>query len=129
MRRCALFLLICCSSVSYAITPDQCTYFQTGAKTAICHATGSPTRPFIVLDLSEQACIAHARHASDFVAVGDPTCQGGQGCLPGNSPCDATLPCCDGLACVNGTCTEASAAAERVCKYLPGNLNGRDRRR
>ena len=42
-------------------------------------------------------------HAGDYVAVNDPTCQGG-GCLPANAPCDATLPCCSGFSCVSGTC-------------------------
>jgi hypothetical protein len=27
------------------------------------------------------------------------------GCLPTGAPCDATLPCCEGSACSNGTCT------------------------
>ena len=41
------------------------------------------------------------------IAVGDPQCQGG-GCLPEIAPCDATLPCCDGLQCTNGVCTALS---------------------
>ncbi|WP_438039049.1 calcium-binding EGF-like domain-containing protein [Sorangium sp. So ce128] len=57
-----------------------------------------------MLKISEQACTnAHALHAGDYVAVNDPTCQGG-GCLPENAPCDATLPCCDGFHCQSGTC-------------------------
>ena len=87
-----------------ALTADQCEYFEVGGKTQICHATGSGKHPYTILKISEQACIqAHANHAGDYIAVGDPTCQGG-GCLPTGAPCDATVPCCDGLSCVAGTC-------------------------
>jgi hypothetical protein len=87
-----------------ALTAEQCNYFSVDGTVQICHRTASTTKPFTVLKISEAACInAHALHAGDYVAVGDPTCQGG-GCLPENAPCDPTVPCCDGFSCVNGTC-------------------------
>ncbi|WP_437682007.1 hypothetical protein [Sorangium sp. So ce131] len=87
-----------------ALTPGQCEYFDVNGTVRICHKTNSTTHPYTVLKLSEQACInAHAQHAGDYVAVNDPTCQGGA-CLPLNAPCDATLPCCSGATCTNGTC-------------------------
>lgn len=102
-----------------ALTEAQCEYFDVNGTVRICHKTNSTTHPYTVLQISEQACInAHAQHAGDYVAVGDPTCQGG-GCLPVNAPCDATLPCCDGLTCQNGTCTDLCAgvtcAASDAC--------------
>jgi hypothetical protein len=90
------------------LTAAQCDKFEVGGKVQICHATGSKKNPYTVLKVSEQACInAHAGHANDYVAVNDPTCHGG-GCLPAAAPCDVTLPCCDGLSCVDGTCRPAS---------------------
>ncbi|AUX34870.1 MULTISPECIES: FG-GAP-like repeat-containing protein [Sorangium] len=40
----------------------------------------------------------------------DPTC-GGEGCLAVNAPCDAMVPCCDGLTCQSGTCTDVNECA------------------
>lgn len=78
-----------------ALTADQCDYFDVNGKVRICHATGSTTHPFTVLNISDNACInAHANHPGDYVAVGDPTCHGG-GCLPVGAPTDPTLPCCE----------------------------------
>jgi len=92
------------ASVTHAVTPEQCQYFAVGGKVQICHATQSARYPYVILNVSENACIeGHCGHPYDFVAVGDPTCQG-LGCLPGFTPCDATLPCCDGLSCSNGVC-------------------------
>lgn len=106
---CALFVFFCCAGVSYAINANQCVYFATGGKVSICHATGSAKNPFVLIETSEQACVnGHADHPGDYVAVGDPTCQGGA-CLPSEAPCDATLGCCAGLTCVDGTCVAANA--------------------
>ena len=100
----AVVVLFCSAGAARALTPDQCTYFSNGGHTPICHHTGSATQPFIFLNATVQACVAHAEHPIiDYVAVGDPNCQG-VGCLPTGAPCDATLPCCDGLACSNGVC-------------------------
>jgi len=89
-----------------ALSAEQCNYFAVDGKVQICHRTGSTTKPYTILKVSEAACVsAHALHAGDYVAVGDPTCQGG-GCLPENAPCDATLPCCDGSSCTAGICTK-----------------------
>ena len=92
------------------LTAEQCSYFEVNGKTQICHYTGSANHPYTILKTSEQGCInGHSGHAQDYIAVGDPTCQGG-GCLPVMAPCDATLPCCDGLVCQDGTCTDPCAS-------------------
>lgn len=92
-----------------ALTAAQCSYFDVNGKNTICHRTSSATHPYTIIRTSEQGCInGHAGHAQDYIAVGDPTCQGG-GCLPVTAPCDATLPCCDGLTCQNGTCVDRCA--------------------
>ncbi|HMG20952.1 MAG TPA: hypothetical protein VK607_06530, partial [Kofleriaceae bacterium] len=94
---------------SSALTADQCNYFEVNGKVRICHHTGSSSHPFTVLNISDNACInAHANHPGDYVAVGDPTCQGG-GCLPVGAPVDPTLACCDGLVAVGGVCTDRCA--------------------
>jgi len=88
-----------------ALDTAQCLYFEANGKVRICHATGLATNPFVLLKISESACIhAHATHPDDYVDVAGGTCNG-QGCLPASAPCDATLPCCDGLTCENGACT------------------------
>ncbi|KYF97876.1 hypothetical protein BE18_28360 [Sorangium cellulosum] len=60
---------------------------------------------------------ASCTSAGPSVAGGDgnepscePTC-GGQGCLAANAPCDPTVPCCDGLTCESGTCTDVNECA------------------
>ncbi|AUX44938.1 uncharacterized protein SOCE26_064080 [Sorangium cellulosum] len=84
----------------------QCTSFEVNGKTQICHYTGSASHPYTIIKTSAQGCInGHAGHAHDYIAVGDPTCQGG-GCLPTGAPCDATLPCCSGSSCQSGTCVQ-----------------------
>ncbi|WP_437331276.1 hypothetical protein [Sorangium sp. So ce394] len=101
-----------------ALTPEQCTYFDPGGTVQICHHTGSATKPYTILRISDQACVnAHSAHDGDYITstdpsspLYDPTCNG-QGCLPANAPCDATLPCCDGLLCQNGTCSDPCASA------------------
>jgi hypothetical protein len=91
-------------STSSALTAAQCQYFAVDGKVTICHRTGSATHPYTAIDISEQGCIrGHAAHAGDYVAVDDPTCQGGR-CLPAGAPCDDTLPCCDGASCQSGVC-------------------------
>jgi len=94
-----------------ALTAAQCSTFDINGKVQICHKTGSTNKPYTILRLSEQGCInGHVAHGGDYVTstdpnspLYDPTCSGG-GCLPVSAPCDATLPCCDGSSCVNGTC-------------------------
>src|SRR5688572_27561910 len=99
----ATVAVACCSASAFALTEGQCLFFAVDGRTAICHAVGSPQKPFIPLDAPIQACIRHAEHPSDHVAVSDPDCQGG-GCLPESAPCDTTLPCCEGLVCNDGVC-------------------------
>lgn len=99
-------------SADSALTAAQCSFFDVNGKDTICHHTGSAKHPYTIIKTSEQGCInGHAGHAGDYIAVGDPTCQGG-GCLPEHAPCDATLPCCDGSTCQSGTCV---ANAPVVC--------------
>ncbi len=86
------------SSSSSELTAEQCMYFQDGGRTTVCHATGSARNPIVQITVATAACRnAHAGHAGDFVAV-DGSC-GPDACLAEDSPCDATLPCCDGLTC------------------------------
>lgn len=89
------------STASPELTADQCMYFQDGGRTTICHATGSARNPIVQIKVATSACVnAHAGHGGDFIAV-DGSC-GPDACLAADSPCDATLPCCDGLACGAG---------------------------
>ncbi|MBC7976442.1 MAG: hypothetical protein H7138_15835 [Myxococcales bacterium] len=115
----AALLVAACSSArapapevdedSAELSAAQCDFFDVRGKVRICHATGSSKHPFTVLNISDNACInAHANHPGDYVAVGDPTCQGG-GCLPAGAPADPTLPCCTGLTVVGGICTDLCA--------------------
>ncbi|WP_437686102.1 FG-GAP-like repeat-containing protein [Sorangium sp. So ce176] len=120
-----------------ALTPDQCNYFDVNGTVQICHKTGSATKPYTIIRVSEQACInAHSAHAQDYVTSldpsspsYDPTC-GGQGCLAVNAPCDPTVPCCDGLTCQSGTCTDVNECAlgtdncdaNAACTNTPGSF-------
>jgi hypothetical protein len=112
------------STADQALTAAQCDYFDVNGKVTICHKTASVKNPYTVLKISEQACIsAHASHAGDYVAVNDPTCQGG-GCLPQGAPCDATLPCCSGSTCTGGVCVQncvptTCEAQGAVCGTIP----------
>ena len=130
---------------SSALTAAQCQYFGVDGMVAICHRTGSATHPYTLLQIPQQACIrGHAAHEGDYVAVDDPTCQGG-GCLPAGAPCDDTLPCCDRSSCQGGVCAptctpgafryetrpytagvapESSAADIATFNSLPTNVDG-----
>jgi len=112
--------------VSSELSAAQCDYFAVDGKVRICHATTSPTHPFTILNVSVSGCITpHALHPGDYVAVGDPTCQGG-GCLPAGAPADPSLPCCDGLVVQNGVCTDLCAdvtcTASDAC-HVAGTCN------
>ncbi|WP_216627220.1 FG-GAP-like repeat-containing protein [Corallococcus exercitus] len=101
-----------------ALTAGQCDYFEVNGKVQLCHKTGSTSHPYTIVRVSEQACInAHSAHDGDYVtsldpasSLYDPTCSG-QGCLSVNAPCDATVPCCDGLTCQSGTCADVNECA------------------
>ncbi|WP_224367431.1 FG-GAP-like repeat-containing protein [Hyalangium versicolor] len=101
-----------------ALTAEQCDYFDVNGKVQLCHKTGSTIHSYTIVRVSEQACInAHSAHNGDYVTsldptspLYDPTCSG-QGCLPVNAPCDATVPCCDGLTCQSGTCADVNECA------------------
>ncbi|WNG28841.1 hypothetical protein F0U62_36210 [Cystobacter fuscus] len=101
-----------------ALTAEQCNYFDVNGQVQICHKTSSTIHPYTIVRVSEQACInAHSAHNGDYVTsldptstLYDPTCSG-QGCLSVNAPCDATLPCCDGLTCQSGTCADVNECA------------------
>ncbi|XXY49155.1 FG-GAP-like repeat-containing protein [Sorangium sp. So ce269] len=119
------------------LTPEQCNYYDVNGNVQICHKTGSATKPYTIIRVSEQACInGHSAHAGDYVTsldpsspLYDPTC-GGQGCLAVNGPCDATVPCCDGLSCQSGTCTDVDECAlgtdncdaNAACTNTPGSF-------
>jgi len=91
-------------SVVHAVTPEQCQFFAENGKVFVCHQTTSPKNPYVSVLVDIQACVeGHAQHAGDFVGFGDPLCQGNS-CLAPGAACDATLPCCEGLACSNGSC-------------------------
>ncbi|MDI1477657.1 FG-GAP-like repeat-containing protein [Polyangium sp. y55x31] len=101
-----------------ALTAVQCNYFDINGTAQLCHKTSSKTHPYTIIRVSEQACInAHSAHNGDYVTsldptspLFDPTCSG-LGCLPVNAPCDATVPCCDGLTCQSGTCVDVDECA------------------
>jgi hypothetical protein len=102
------------ASGSDKLTTSQCSYFAVDGKTQICHATASEKNPYTSINVDAAGCADHAAHPGDYVAVNDPGCTGGS-CLPKDAPCDATLPCCDGLTCQNGIC-----AAPSVCQNFTG---------
>jgi hypothetical protein len=93
-----------------ALTEQQCQYFEIAGRTAICHATSSPNRPYVLIESASQACVAHANHPADFVAING-SCENAEQ-LPAGAPCDATLGCSEELSCVNGFCGEQTAPAE-----------------
>ncbi|NOK18250.1 FG-GAP-like repeat-containing protein [Corallococcus carmarthensis] len=105
-------------SADSALTAEQCDYFDVNGKVQLCHKTSSTSHPYTIVRVSEQACInAHSAHNGDYVtsldptsSLYDPTCSG-QGCLSVNAPCDATVPCCDGLTCQSGTCVDVNECA------------------
>ena len=105
-------------SADSALTAEQCDYFDVNSRVQICHKTSSTSHPYTLVRISEQACInAHSAHDGDYVTsldptspLYDPTCSG-QGCLSVNAPCDATVPCCDGLTCQSGTCVDVNECA------------------
>jgi hypothetical protein len=104
----ALFLFLCTDAG--ALSPEQCQYFETNGRIAICHATSSARNPYVLLHISEASCVAsHAGHPLDFV-VPQGSCEQA-GTLPEGAPCDATLACSDGLSCVSGTCTPQLSSA------------------
>jgi cysteine-rich repeat protein len=92
-----------------ALTEAQCLFFDVNGTDLICHATNSSSNPYVLIRVSENACVqAHANHPGDYVSVDDPTCNG-SGCLPLNAPCDPLVPCCGGGLCSNGVCTDLCA--------------------
>src|SRR5262245_54217783 len=93
-------------SVLHALTAEECEYFAQNGKVRICEATTSAQNPYVPITVSVDACVqGHAeQHPADYIAAADPQCQG-TGCLPAGAPCDATFPCCEGLACTSGVCT------------------------
>ena len=100
----ALFLILCTDAG--ALSPEQCLYFESGGSTTICHRTASARNPYVLLNISAEACVVgHAGHPSDYVAIDDESCDG-SGALPAGAPCDETLECSEGLSCTEGTCTD-----------------------
>ncbi|WP_437902860.1 FG-GAP-like repeat-containing protein [Sorangium sp. So ce327] len=69
---------------------------------------------FSCLAIPAFSCLlfASCTSAGPSVADGDDNGDaGGQGCLAVNAPCDATVPCCDGLTCQSGICTDVNECA------------------
>ena len=109
MRRLVLLAVVALFAVldgegPSALTSGQCRFFETNGTTTICHATKSARHPYVLMNVSPKACDAHADHADDFVST-DGSCRASS-CLPFGSPCDTTSPCCEGLTCTNGVCSE-----------------------
>jgi len=92
-------------SSTHALTAAQCAFFEQDDTVELCHATASAKHPYVPIIVSVDACVeGHAeQHPADFIAVNDPQCEG-EGCLPAEAPCDATVLCCEGLQCVNERC-------------------------
>ncbi|HTN92375.1 MAG TPA: VCBS repeat-containing protein [Sorangium sp.] len=88
-----------------ALTPAQCEHYDVNGTILMCHKTSRTTHPYTILKIKLACLPAHLLHLGDYIALGDPTCNG-DGCLPQGAPCNATVPCCDGTQCINGTCQE-----------------------
>jgi hypothetical protein len=100
----ALIVLLNSGGTS-ALTQAECAFVSVGGTVAVCHATGSAQRPYVLVRVNEHACVrGHADHAGDFVSV-DGTCSTGGACLAQGASCDSGgTPCCAGLTCSFGTC-------------------------
>ena len=83
-------------------------------KVRICHATGSPTRPFVPISVSPHGLKGHRHHPNDIIPAPP------QGC-PGDNPPPACTPgstraCYDGPAGTEGVGT--CAAGTQVCNAV-----------
>jgi len=81
-------------------------------KIKICHATGSPTRPYVLIGVSSHGLKGHRHHPQDIIPAPP------QGC-PGNPPPPACTPgstvaCYDGPAGTEGVGT--CAAGTQMCR-------------
>lgn len=92
------------------LSAAQCDYFAVNGKVTICHLTGAARKPYNVLKIAVAGCDDHSSHDGDYVAVGDPTCNG-QGCFPAGAPYDGSVECCEGLSPVDGTCQPVSTCS------------------
>lgn len=119
------------NTLTSALTAEQCSYFEQSGSTTICHATTSAKNPYVLIKVSESACVnAHASHPHDFIDVDAGDCRGAA-CLPETAPCDPTLPCCGNLTCNGGTCQcpfgQAFCEGEASCVDVtsdPANCGG-----
>ncbi|MCC6624351.1 MAG: hypothetical protein IT385_24075 [Deltaproteobacteria bacterium] len=99
---------------SGALTVAQCEFFyDPGAKTTICHRTGSAKNRFQIIKTDYNGCVhGHATHAEDYIASNDPAAPNydpncdGQGCYPEHAPWDGSAECCEGLEVRDGVCTK-----------------------
>ena len=91
-----------------ALIAEQCSYFAANDRVTICHHTSSARNPYVIVRTNIAACAGHSGHNGDYIAVDDPTCNGG-GCFPAGAPYDGSVECCEGLAPVDGYCTAVSA--------------------
>jgi hypothetical protein len=103
------------------LSDAQCAYFAAAGKVTVCHHTGSARKPYHVLTVDAAGCGGHADHDGDYVAYGDPTCNG-QGCRPAGAPHDGTVECCEGLAPQGGLCAPVQPACDPLytCVAAPG---------
>jgi subtilisin-like proprotein convertase family protein len=77
-------------------------------KVRICHATGSPTRPFVLISVSHHGLKGHRHHRKDIIPAPPQGCPGDTpppSCMPG-----ASRPCYEGPAGTEGigTCAEGT---------------------
>jgi hypothetical protein len=106
-----------------ALSVAQCDYepFWDGSgKIQICHYNPKlKKKKFEVRKVTPASCKTHVtEHVigyPDFVAYGDKDCSG-DGCLPQAAPCDPTVPCCEGLECVDAS---GQIAATGHCAEVP----------
>jgi hypothetical protein len=101
------------------VVVSQCSFFASGDKVEVCHATGSASNPYVSINVSTTACEkGHASHEGDYVNWNGGACDGpcapqtcaslGRSCGAAPDGCGGTLDCggcADGQTCNSeGTC-------------------------
>ncbi len=137
---CAMALQLGCTSAPEAptrappsaLTAEQCQQHAVNGRTRICHATGSPRNPYVLMNAPAGACAEHAGHAGDYVTsldpsspLYDPTCSR-RGCVAAGGAYDGSVACCAGLVAQGGRCVDLCAgvtcAARDAC-HLAGTCD------
>ena len=58
-----------------ALTAEQCLLYASDGKVDVCHATHSEKNPWVLLRVSDKACInSHSGHPDDVIAEHGPSC-------------------------------------------------------